>query len=74
MSKRIYHEDESKNNIFVNVGDIENAYGLYLTFDDMTMFDNLRACNAKKKVDIAVKYNETVKEFTFDKFMNLLGF
>lgn len=60
--------------IFLQDGEMDSAYGIYLTIDDLSMFDELHKCNAKKKVDIAVKYNGTVKEYDLDKFLELLGF
>ena len=49
------------------------AYGIFLDVNGK-MFDPLHESNAKKKVDIAVKYEGIVREFTLEEFITLLGF
>lgn len=60
--------------IFTQVREIESAYGIFLSIEDTAMFDELAKCNARKKVDVAVKYNGVTKEYTLDEFLALHGF
>lgn len=55
---------------------LPNAYGLYVNIDDVSLkiFDDMRALEAERHIDVAVKYNGVVKEFTLDEFLRLLGF
>lgn len=53
---------------------IKVAYGLFLTFEDSTLFDDLQKRNAEKTVDIAVKYKGITKEFSRGDFFSMLGF
>jgi hypothetical protein len=52
---------------------VDLAYGVFITLSERN-FDELDRMDAKKKVDIAVKYKDETKEFTFQEFMGLLGF
>ena len=53
-----------------------SAYGIYIIIDDSTlrMIDEMRACAARKKVDVCVRYGNEDKDFELDTFLSLLGF
>lgn len=62
--------------IFTQTEEIACTYGVYFVFDDsvLQMLNELHKCNARKKVDICIKYRGIAKEFSLTEFLSLLGF
>jgi len=53
---------------------IDSAYGLFISIEDTAIFDELAKCDARKKVDVAIKYNGRTKEYSLGEFLTLHGF
>ncbi len=55
---------------------LATAYGLFIILDQ-PLVDMILAtsnANADKRVEVAVEYEGTIKEFTLDEFFTALGF
>jgi len=55
-------------------GPVDNAYGLQLEVNIEELSSFLASVDAKRKVDIQLTINGEHKEFTFEDFMQKLGF
>jgi len=60
----------------VGLGELGTAYGLYISLEGKSQEAIVKAlmAPAKKTVEVAVKYQGVVKEFTFAEFFKRLGF
>jgi len=60
----------------IGMGKPESAYGLYISIQEQEA-DRILAVHkagAKKEIEVAVKYQDDVKEFHLQEFLALLGF
>lgn len=59
----------------VAVGKISTVYGIYINFDGLKhSLAFMESCEADRKVEVAIRCNGTIKEFTVAEFLAACGF